>query len=104
MLVTPRPPRSTLFPDTTLFRSEHLQHLLDFLELLQQLVDIGGGHPAAVGDPQAAGTVDHLRLATLVGGHGADDGFDAGDLRIDRKSTRLNSSHANISYAVFCLT
>src|SRR3712207_7678233 len=65
-LMIRRPPRSTLFPYTTLFRS---------------LGD--GGRGAAGGGTQRRG----LRLAC------------AGD----RKSTRLNSSHANISYAVFCL-
>src|SRR5437763_3137455 len=60
-----RPPRSTLFPYTTLFRSE-----------------VGRG-PAGPGDPGAGA----LR----------------GDRRGDRKSTRLNSSHRCISYAVFCL-
>src|SRR5437764_9642809 len=48
--------------------AEHLHHLLDFLELLEQLIDLGGGHPAAGGDPQAPGAVDHLRLASLLRG------------------------------------
>src|SRR3712207_8981889 len=68
-----RPPRSTLFPYTTLFRSRledpHVQVL--------------------VGEDPVEG--DHVGL-------GGDDLLDR-----DRKSTRLNSSHANISYAVFCL-
>src|SRR5258707_3666147 len=63
-----RPPRSTLFPYTTLFRS-HCQH----------------GKPKIGGEDAAAEAV-----------LGA-------ELKQDRKSTRLNSSHANISYAVFCL-
>src|SRR5690349_23660366 len=66
-----RPPRSTLFPYTTLFRS-------------------GGKHPVlAVGVPQPGSDQDVFRIA----GNGAED----------RKSTRLNSSHVEISYAVFCL-
>src|SRR3712207_7539173 len=70
-----RPPRSTLFPYTTLFRS--------------RLADPQG----AVGrEPEALAPVELL--------HGADEAEDA---LLDRKSTRLNSSHANISYAVFCL-
>src|SRR3712207_7482769 len=80
-----RPPRSTLFPYTTLFRSagRDARHLL-----------LGRG-------------VDHRDRLTAVGGHppAVDEEGVAdlhGDLR-DRKSTRLNSSHANISYAVFCL-
>src|SRR3712207_7749337 len=73
-----RPPRSTLFPYTTLFRSL----LLDRLELLAQ-------HELPLVAVQ-------LGLDLLL-----DPGADRDDL--DRKSTRLNSSHANISYAVFCL-
>src|SRR3712207_7027558 len=70
-----RPPRSTLFPYTTLFRS-----LLD--------------PPGGVGrELVALGVVEVL--------DGADEAAVA--LLEDRKSTRLNSSHANISYAVFCL-
>src|SRR3712207_7041433 len=79
-----RPPRSTLFPYTTLFRSPH-----DLLLMLRARV----GEIAAVAAPLAAG---HVAACA------------AGQLRRrgrpgDRKSTRLNSSHANISYAVFCL-
>src|SRR3712207_8505036 len=94
-----RPPRSTLFPYTTLFRSD-----------LRDPADRAGDHGGAAGgglevdDPQ--GLVDR----------GDDEHRGAGDQRHqllarqhrldphqDRKSTRLNSSHANISYAVFCL-
>src|SRR3712207_7600175 len=74
-----RPPRSTLFPYTTLFRSR--------LEL--------GARPRH----RAAGGDGERRAGGLRGELDA-----AGLLQIvDRKSTRLNSSHANISYAVFCL-
>src|SRR3712207_7787326 len=79
-----RPPRSTLFPYTTLFRS--------FGELSGPA---GGGTTWLLASVN--GTVAGSVLAMLSG-----DGrwrF----LGIDRKSTRLNSSHANISYAVFCL-
>src|SRR2546427_8745278 len=69
-----RPPRSTLFPYTTLFRS---------------------GHQAALDAPLV---VEHLGHGSqAVGGAGG-----VGD-HVDRKSTRLNSSHSQISYAVFCL-
>src|SRR5688572_31434314 len=63
-----RPPRSTLFPYTTLFRSSHLPHLIAYT-IVGTATDLGG------------------------------------DLKqeVDRKSTRLNSSHSQISYAVFCL-
>src|SRR5262245_64969815 len=74
-LLIPRPPRSTLFPYTTLFRSE-------------------------------AGEVDMAMTLSVFGAMA----IDKGDARLvrhlfgeDRKSTRLNSSHLGISYAVFCL-
>src|SRR3712207_8083552 len=86
-----RPPRSTLFPYTTLFRSrlepqrgwavnqpEQLERVLGVLEGIQQQFNEAGGAKISLAD-----------LIVLAGS--------------DRKSTRLNSSHANISYAVFCL-
>src|SRR3712207_8513980 len=91
-----RPPRSTLFPYTTLFRSRELLLLglghalaarLDDLEVLVVHPDapleeaLGRLRPPERGQPARVGE----------------------NLRRDRKSTRLNSSHANISYAVFCL-
>src|SRR3712207_7995506 len=85
-----RPPRSTLFPYTTLFRSPE-----EGGRLVQRLLVLEGG--VGVGDDPAAGLdVDDAIL---------DQGRPEGDgrLQLDRKSTRLNSSHANISYAVFCL-
>src|SRR3712207_8704821 len=88
-----RPPRSTLFPYTTLFRSGEVDDLL--------LVDLERPEPGALDGQGGHGTGCSLR------GMGRDC------LRVlsaqrrksmrDRKSTRLNSSHANISYAVFCL-
>src|SRR3712207_7076372 len=73
-----RPPRSTLFPYTTLFRSSAFEELpgIDSLPLL-----IPG-----------TSQVPAPRMVPVII-----------QLEIDRKSTRLNSSHANISYAVFCL-
>src|SRR3712207_8377548 len=90
-----RPPRSTLFPYTTLFRSNPL-----CVELRQGLADLlGGGVPT-----RALPFVDELieagRGGLLVPGL---DDFEESAADQDRKSTRLNSSHANISYAVFCL-
>src|SRR3712207_8046902 len=79
-----RPPRSTLFPYTTLFRS-HLEAVTD-----QQPVR---DPPDRQGDAQPAGG----------GGQSGGAAAGAGTPHLDRKSTRLNSSHANISYAVFCL-
>src|SRR3712207_8763890 len=86
-----RPPRSTLFPYTTLFRSggQHAEHRLDALQV--------------VGERGAADLHLHHRVAAVeVAPHLVLELRDvlAG---VDRKSTRLNSSHANISYAVFCL-
>src|SRR3712207_7710494 len=99
-----RPPRSTLFPYTTLFRSvddllavEH-GHVRRLPELLDELVEPGPGRGAelpARGLPQQdqarpERVVAVRELADVARGHQG-----------DRKSTRLNSSHANISYAVF---
>src|SRR3712207_7119570 len=81
-----RPPRSTLFPYTTLFRSEDVA------------LRIGIHAVAGIGDAEADEAAD-LRAAMR-----AHEGLIEIDVaRLDRKSTRLNSSHANISYAVFCL-
>src|SRR3712207_7269887 len=83
-----RPPRSTLFPDTTLFRSP--PPLEPLLEPAWTRAVLSG----AVAAPGDDGPVD-LREAVRRIARGAPV--------VDRKSTRLNSSHANISYAVFCL-
>src|SRR3712207_7169505 len=85
-----RPPRSTLFPYTTLFRSE----------ICRTIHDAGG-----------LVYMDGANMNALVGiARPGDMGVDVIHLNLhktfstpDRKSTRLNSSHANISYAVFCL-
>src|SRR3712207_8009454 len=84
-----RPPRSTLFPYTTLFRSEHILDL-----------DLARDRHAVVRDRGGAELLVEDHVAAL----GAERDLDrVGDGVQDRKSTRLNSSHANISYAVFCL-
>src|SRR3712207_9092251 len=84
-LMIRRPPRSTLFPYTTLFRSRLGAHLLHHGP---RQVDAVHGDPAPFERKcDAAGADTQLQRGA------------AGD----RKSTRLNSSHANISYAVFCL-
>src|SRR3712207_7722314 len=90
-----RPPRSTLFPYTTLFRS-----LAGEVAGEQQLAGVAGVDEQF--DHRGASFVGGvLGLRPLVEG---DEGarFEDG-AQVDRKSTRLNSSHANISYAVFCL-
>src|SRR5689334_24640529 len=80
----PRPPGSTLFPYTTLFRSTE-------------------GHPDKMADQISDAILDamlrddpgsHVAVETLI---------TTGQVHVDRKSTRLNSSHSSISYAVFCL-
>src|SRR3712207_8631663 len=86
-----RPPRSTLFPYTTLFRSENLP----LLHAGMAESGVGTDHAGAHCDD---GDVDDLSVAQSGKATEHVDG-----LYIDRKSTRLNSSHANISYAVFCL-
>src|SRR2546427_5674657 len=85
-----RPPRSTLFPYTTLFRSGVLGHVAragDGDGLACEGLAARGQH--------FLGEVD----GAVAGGFGADQRAAEGD----RKSTRLNSSHSQISYAVFCL-
>src|SRR3712207_8099927 len=87
-----RPPRSTLFPYTTLFRSQFVyvgDPVRDRI-LVYQTSD-SCADAAAITDNSAADA--DPRVKYIRGTSGAED----------RKSTRLNSSHANISYAVFCL-
>src|SRR3712207_7069979 len=81
-----RPPRSTLFPYTTLFRSREPSEVIGVLNrYLTEMSDA---------------ILDHEGTLVAYMGDGIMAVFGA---PIDRKSTRLNSSHANISYAVFCL-
>src|SRR3712207_7706350 len=84
-LMIRRPPRSTLFPYTTLFRSGRQSR--DRLHVDPRPADLG----RLLAPPGAPG----LHLGALPTGFAITPK--------DRKSTRLNSSHANISYAVFCL-
>src|SRR2546430_7699633 len=91
-----RPPRSTLFPYTTLFRSEPLP-----LELMERPIDFGVA--ARLDDPQLHGDPGPLeRRPYPLGLPQRELASPRPDLQ-DRKSTRLNSSHSQISYAVFCL-
>src|SRR5690349_23220789 len=80
----PRPPRSTLFPYTTLFRSR-----VSRTRRSVATSHLAGPHRRDLDrrNPRLVGPADAL----------------ARNLRVDRKSTRLNSSHVEISYAVFCL-
>src|SRR3712207_8945018 len=95
-----RPPRSTLFPYTTLFRSHRVTR-----GVAHELGDEQQGDQP--GDEEADGVQEAV---VAVDGDGAGDAEErrgrqvvTRDGQADRKSTRLNSSHANISYAVFCL-
>src|SRR5437588_5438887 len=88
-------PTSTLFPYTTLFRSGFVLHAPETIgELIAVLFDLqksaGVDHLGRL-QPGAAELADHLPIGVV------------GVARQDRKSTRLNSSHTVISYAVFCL-
>src|SRR5690349_24212968 len=92
-----RPPRSTLFPYTTLFRSE-AEHVSKGYDQNLLVDDMNfalppGGIVGVIG-PNGAGKTTLFRMIT------EQEQPDAGT---DRKSTRLNSSHVEISYAVFCL-
>src|SRR3712207_8168479 len=94
-----RPPRSTLFPYTTLFRSNG--KAVPKVRIADYLMPLSANRPCRTVDPDAARIVEgdgrerfcaYPRFReTLPGG------------RSDRKRTRLNSSHGNISYAVVCL-
>src|SRR3712207_7956420 len=93
-----RPPRSTLFPYTTLFRSQ----LSDTYAVFTS--DNGlhlGVHRL---EEKASAYEEAIRVPLLVRRPGVSQGVTRSQMALkDRKSTRLNSSHANISYAVFCL-
>src|SRR2546430_11321248 len=92
-LMIRRPPRSTLFPYTTLFRSASMSKQYQGtglgLALTRRIVEAQGGKVGVHSTPGQGSTFFAIlpRIATVI----------------DRKSTRLNSSHSQISYAVFCL-
>src|SRR3712207_7144439 len=91
-----RPPRSTLFPYTTLFRSLRCERK----QMRRQV------HPRCSREQDGAGGTVCITNQQCGGQAAADAAYGAIAMhlaRTDRKSTRLNSSHANISYAVFCL-
>src|SRR5690348_17440153 len=88
-----RPPRSTLFPYTTLFRSDFANRL----HTIAGLVQLGRGEDAMKLIAQTSGL--HQELTESLLDRVGDPVLGA----LDRKSTRLNSSHPSISYAVFCL-
>src|SRR3712207_8184805 len=87
-----RPPRSTLFPYTTLFRSHTEAHISKFEARPSTLIN------------RAAPTARHSTSTEKIAPLAVSVSFvNIFQTSLDRKSTRLNSSHANISYAVFCL-
>src|SRR3989442_3280438 len=86
-----RPPRSTLFPYTTLFRS-HVDEQAYREPDTADVLGLGFRAPRGRGDVNPVALRDSLPYPVLPK-----------DVRGDRKSTRLNSSHVRISYAVFCL-
>src|SRR3712207_8572218 len=95
-LMIRRPPRSTLFPYTTLFRSNTATIYISIASNFNSYKDISGDEQA-----RAAGYLDKAygkSYKAILNPH-----VEAYRKYLDRKSTRLNSSHANISYAVFCL-
>src|SRR3712207_6918846 len=99
-----RPPRSTLFPYTTLFRSDNAGDHLPGRALGVGILDTEDERAAETTGQQpveegGAGAAD-VKVAGWGGGEA--DSQSLITHRSDRKSTRLNSSHANISYAVFC--
>src|SRR3712207_8427505 len=92
-----RPPRSTLFPYTTLFRSARLRNksvksaLKTAVRRFREAADAGDRDTALTALRDASRALDKAASKGVI------------HANQDRKSTRLNSSHANISYAVFCL-
>src|SRR3712207_7923683 len=89
-LMIRRPPRSTLFPYTTLFRSNEVsKEFVPYLRATAERTINGPVNSHITGYADVGSGVHRESLDALT--------------RADRKSTRLNSSHANISYAVFCL-
>src|SRR2546422_5491388 len=91
-----RPPRSTLFPYTTLFRSTAVRTVeTDFQTHVDNYVWIGLKGLIKL--------IDLLGGVDVVTSNPVMDDFYPNDINRDRKSTRLNSSHGYISYAVFCL-
>src|SRR5690606_41996556 len=101
--IVPRPPTSTLFPYTTLFRSLIARHHRAMYQIKAQVRDLGflklvGYWLQLFEDPLEAG--GFLYSAMKVSDSNP---FLLCSIAIDRKSTRLNSSHVKSSYAVFCL-
>src|SRR5256885_12829859 len=99
-----RPPRSTLFPYTTLFRSEWKAWLRTAIE---RKLEIWSGLHTFIGDDPELGPLAPAHGVRILDARRPPPNLPIADGRAaeveDRKSTRLNSSHLVISYAVFCL-
>src|SRR3712207_7877830 len=99
-----RPPRSTLFPYTTLFRSGNRNWVPTFIYgTTPEFHDVRDWHALDEGEPFTERDVRNARKVCVLGQTLVRELFQGESPigREDRKSTRLNSSHANISYAVF---
>src|SRR5690242_21150580 len=98
--MTRRPPNSTLFPYTTLFRSREVH--MDVLPVAEAANDrrqvAQGPHPFLTPQPEP-----QRQVARAAEGMVREQPEQVAGRPVDRKSTRLNSSHMSISYAVFCL-
>src|SRR5690606_39632802 len=103
LFISPHLPRPALFPYTTLFRSilamYHDQGLIPF-----KTIAFSTGVNFTAGLPIVRTSPDHGTAYGIAGKNQADEGsMRSAIFQADRKSTRLNSSHVKISYAVFCL-
>src|SRR3712207_7886035 len=94
-----RPPRSTLFPYTTLFRSDDVE----IVACSDLVLERAEAQAEAYGVPKACSPEELLADEEVEIVLNLTVPVVHAEVSLDRKSTRLNSSHANISYAVFCL-
>src|SRR3712207_8077245 len=100
-----RPPRSTLFPYTTLFRSLNVEDLLsgNFTSYPEEVRPYLENFSQELREELKCELVDVITKEMIEDAKNNTEDFILKISNIDRKSTRLNSSHVNISYAVFCL-
>src|SRR5699024_12008509 len=101
LLMRRRPPTSSLFPSTTLFRSHQASCMRRLIPFLAVIALMFGPACASAAIPVYGYRVMHVYPHDT---HAYTEGLFYLDGHLDRKSTRLNSSHVSISYAVFCLT
>src|SRR5699024_11703154 len=103
LCLSPPPPRHTLFPYTTLFRSGSVDSLLEMLINMTASTSLIPVLFFLVGYIVLRAKKDHMERSFKVGSKNFGIAIGVLLLALDRKSTRLNSSHVSISYAVFCL-